>query len=257
VLFRSLRMRSSCHHPHSTKKVCPLFLSSIDASNPETTTGGDRTSGSESKESIINDNELKQPLLTSSSSEELFRLAPPLTFEKFLTMQDKRVVVTICYSGGSGLRPYFLSAAKRIKAAFPDVVIERRILPSVVNGNEDTAASVFQILVDGKEAIGKVRSNRNIKFASSAKSLFANKKIVYVSMEHLGFAISRARRRRRPNTSYIGDGDASSSTTRPKKKAQSNNRSAIGKSNAAAVRLDVLRKVKHEKAQHGSNHHRH
>ena len=88
-----LRMRSSCHHPHSTKNVCPLLLSSIDASNPETTTGGDRTSGSDSKVPFIVDNELKQPSLTSSS-EELFRLAPPLTFEKFITMQVKLLFIS-------------------------------------------------------------------------------------------------------------------------------------------------------------------
>ena len=95
-----LRMRNSCHHPLSTKKVCPLFLSSIDASNPETKTGGDRTSGSESNDSIILDNEHKQQpesLTSSSSSEELFRLAPPLTFEKFLTMQvNNYFLVGVC-----------------------------------------------------------------------------------------------------------------------------------------------------------------
>jgi len=42
-------------------------------------------------------------------------LAPPLSYDKFLTMQDKRVVVTIRYSGESGLRPFFLTAAKKLK----------------------------------------------------------------------------------------------------------------------------------------------
>jgi hypothetical protein len=260
----------------------------------------------------------QKPSPSSSSSDGLFRLAPPLTFDKFLTMQvkdlfcihiysgnaiasyywkgripvfcfkhfslnilccvcvpsisvliqDKRVVVTICYSGESGLRPYFLSAAKRIKAAFPDVLIERRILPSASSnrnnfeGSED--AGIFEILVDGKEVIGKVRSNRNVKFGSSSKPPL-NKKIVFVNMETLGVAISRARRRRRPNTSYLVAADSGEpaklgvgiNSSKRRVQNTNQNKSTAGKNNAASLRLDSMRRSKQEKVHLGPGSNRH
>jgi hypothetical protein len=54
------------------------------------------------------------------------KAAPALSFTKFLTMQDKRVVVTIRYTEEAGLRPFFLTVAKKVKAMHPDVVLERR-----------------------------------------------------------------------------------------------------------------------------------
>jgi len=164
------------------------------------------------------------------------------------------------------LRPYFLSAAKRIKAAFPDVLIERRILPSVSNrnnfeGGEDPG--IFEILVDGKEVIGKVRSNRNVKFGSSSKPTLS-KKIVFVSMENLGVAISRARRRRRPNTSYLvadenGEPKLGIGINSSKRRMQNTNynKTTASKNNAAALRLDAMRKFKQEKVTSGSSTNRH
>jgi hypothetical protein len=135
----------------------------------------------------INDADLVQPL------------APPLSYDKFLKMQDKRVVVTIRYSGESGLRPYFLTVAKKLKAYHPDVVIERRILPSVepADGN---AEAVFEILVDGKVVIGKKNRTRRQRVSMDLKK----SRSVFVSMHELDIALSRARRRRRPTTAYGG-----------------------------------------------------
>jgi len=128
---------------------------------------------------------------TDIPEDELLPLAPPLSFEKFLTMQDKRVVVTIRYSGESGLRPFFLTVAKKIKDVHPDVIVERRILPGT--GKDQEANIVFEVLVDGKVVIGKL--NRVARTRSS----------VFVSMQELGVAISRARRKRRPTTVYGDD----------------------------------------------------
>ena len=145
--------------------------------------------------------------------------------------QDKRAVVTICYSGGSGLRPFFLTAAKRIKASFPDVMIERRVLPSSREGGDD---STFEVLVDGKVVIGKTRNRSAPRGGSSAN--LGSLKSVFVSMEGLGVAISKARRRKRPTTSYVSDED------------ESNRRNGKNVS-PAAIRLEVLRKSKQEKMQ--------
>jgi hypothetical protein len=123
--------------------------------------------------------------------------APPLSYDKFLKMQDKRVVVTIRYSGASGLRPYFLTVAKKLKACHPDVVIERRILPSVepADGNSE---AVFEILVDGKVVIGKKNRTRRQRVSMDLK----RSRSVFVSMHELDSALSRAQRRRRPTTTY-------------------------------------------------------
>eukprot|EP00544_Gedaniella_sp_CCMP2646_P012633 CAMPEP_0202485734 /NCGR_PEP_ID=MMETSP1361-20130828/4498_1 /ASSEMBLY_ACC=CAM_ASM_000849 /TAXON_ID=210615 /ORGANISM="Staurosira complex sp., Strain CCMP2646" /LENGTH=226 /DNA_ID=CAMNT_0049114705 /DNA_START=90 /DNA_END=770 /DNA_ORIENTATION=- len=115
-------------------------------------------------------------------------LAPPLTFNKFLTMQDKRVVTTICYADGCGLKPYYLTAAKKIKASHPDVVIEKRILPSI-EGDVN-----FEILVDDKLVVSNQRNRKQQRGDS-----------VYVSMQEMDLAISKARRKRRPTTLYGSD----------------------------------------------------
>ena len=73
------------------------------------------------------------------SKKEMLSSAPHLSYDKFLTMQEKRVIVTIQYSEDAGLRPYYLTVAKKVKASHPDVLIERRILPSV--GDESSEAT--------------------------------------------------------------------------------------------------------------------
>jgi hypothetical protein len=113
-------------------------------------------------------------------------------------LQDKRVVVTIQYTAESGLKPYFLTVAKKIKASNPDVILEKRILPAVNEGGEPT----FEVVVDDKVVVGKnnariqrLGSDRIIQDSTGGMSVF-------VSMGELDLAISKARRRRRPHTMY-------------------------------------------------------
>jgi hypothetical protein len=124
--------------------------------------------------------------------------SPPLSYDKFLTMQDKRVVVTIRYSQGAGLRPYFLTVAKKIKSSHPDVVLERLILPGVLDADEE---ATFEVLVDGRVVVGKGRSSKQkvgLVDMTHARSVF-------VSMKELDVAIARSRRKRRPSTAYGGE----------------------------------------------------
>jgi hypothetical protein len=118
------------------------------------------------------------------------------TFEK-----DKRVVVTIQYTAETGLKPYFLTVAKRIKDSHPDVILESRILPN--DGNEPS----FDVIVDDKIVIGK--SNARIQRLGSDKEITDSTGgiSVFVSMAELSIAISKARRRRRPQTMYGKDED--------------------------------------------------
>ena len=125
---------------------------------------------------------------------QLIPTAPHLSYKKFLTMQDKRVVVTIRYSGDAGLKPYFLTVAKKLKASHPDVIIERRILTPAEDGEEAT----FEVLVDGKIIVGKGKPRKQ----KVARVDMAQSRSVFVSMQELDVAISRARRRRRPSTLY-------------------------------------------------------
>jgi hypothetical protein len=125
---------------------------------------------------------------------ELLPEAPPMSYNKFLTMQEKRAVVTIRYSGEAGLKPYFLTMAKKIKASHPDVIVERRILPAVADGE-----ATFEVLVDGKVVIGKSRHRkvgRGVEMPQHAR------RSVFVSMGELDLAIARARRKQRPTTAY-------------------------------------------------------
>jgi hypothetical protein len=127
----------------------------------------------------------------------VFPTAPQLDFDKFLSMQDKRVVVTIIYSGEAGLKPYFLTVAKKLKANFPDVIIERRILPTV----EEQGEATFEVLVDGNVVVGKGRSRKQ----KISPVDMAHSRSVFVSMQAVEIAISRARKRRRPSTTYGED----------------------------------------------------
>ena len=127
--------------------------------------------------------------------------APPLSFQKFLTMQGKRVVVTIRYSGEAGLKPYFLTAAKKIKASHPDVILERRQLADVDKEDPSSEPS-FEILVDGKVVVGNNKSRSRKKIGNVDLSWSRS---IFVSMQELDLAISRARRRRRPATTVYGE----------------------------------------------------
>lgn len=158
----------------------------------------------------VETNMIRDDINISSAAE--LNMAPPLTFNKFLTMQDKRVVATIRYT--EGLKPYYLTAAQKIKASHPDVVIEKRILPSISSGGSEAASDskVFEVLVDEKLVVGN-NPKRSRKGDGS----------VYVSMQEMDLAISKARRKRRPTTLYGED-----------------------PSNNAGVRLEMLRKSRTE-----------
>jgi hypothetical protein len=178
------------HHPHD---------------HPELSVNGERSTTSPSPapaSGVVEpsaDPMVPANLLGPLSDSDLVQpLAPPLSYDKFLRMQDKRVVVTIRYSGESGLRPYFLTVAKKLKASHPDVVIERRILPSLEK--DGTAEALFEILVDGKVVIGKKNRTRRQRVSMDV----ARSRSVFVSMQELDVAVSRARRRRRPTTAYGG-----------------------------------------------------
>lgn len=143
--------------------------------------------------------------------EELMPEAPPISYTKFLTMQEKRTVVTIRYSGDAGLKPYFLTMAKKLKTSHPDIIIERRILPAVVDGE-----ATFEVLVDGKVVIGKSRPR---KLARGVVMIQNNgRRSVFVSMGELDLAISRARRKHRPSTAYGDDqGEAPNKSSSPQR----------------------------------------
>jgi hypothetical protein len=125
---------------------------------------------------------------------DVLPLAPQVFYDKFITMQDKRVVVTIRYSEHSGLRPYFLTVVKKLKTSNPDVAVERRILPVTTD-----AEATFEIMVDGTVVVGNKSRTRRQKVARVDMS---HARSVFVSMQELDVAISRARRRRRPTTVY-------------------------------------------------------
>jgi hypothetical protein len=123
-----------------------------------------------------------------------------------LSQQDKRVVVAIQYSGESGLKPYYLTVAKKIKETHPDVIIEKKILPVANEGGEST----FEIVVDGKVVLGK--NNARIQRLGSDKVIqdSTGGMSVFVSVMELDVAITKARKRRRPQTSYGQDDETTS-----------------------------------------------
>lgn len=106
--------------------------------------------------------------------------------KKLRSTTDKRVILTIRYSGEAGLKPYFLTLANKLKLLYPDVVIERRILADV---EEDGDEPTFEVLVDGKIIIGRGKKQRA-----------EDNSAVFVSMHELDLAIAKARRRRRPSS---------------------------------------------------------
>jgi hypothetical protein len=121
------------------------------------------------------------------------------------------------------LKPYFLTVAKRIKETFPDVLLERVVLPKVDVGEssfgsgEALAGSTFEVLVDGKAVI----TSTGMRKSSYLQQHSHGRLTVFVSMGELEIAIGRARRKRRPSTVY-GDEDSG-----PRLQALKNKASAI------------------------------
>lgn len=121
-----------------------------------------------------------------------------------LQHQDKRVVVTIQYSAESGMKPYYLTVAKKIKSTHPDVILEKRILPALNEGGEPT----FEVIVDEKVVVGK--NNARIQRLGSDKVIqdSTGGMSVFISMAELDIALTKARRRRRPQTMYGKEDDS-------------------------------------------------
>eukprot|EP00531_Pseudo-nitzschia_arenysensis_P007880 CAMPEP_0116146584 /NCGR_PEP_ID=MMETSP0329-20121206/17247_1 /TAXON_ID=697910 /ORGANISM="Pseudo-nitzschia arenysensis, Strain B593" /LENGTH=253 /DNA_ID=CAMNT_0003642351 /DNA_START=223 /DNA_END=984 /DNA_ORIENTATION=+ len=125
--------------------------------------------------------------------------APPTLNESTAEESKKRVPVTIRYSAESGLKPYYLTVAKRVKDQYPDVLIERVVLSeegTETADGESNGIGTFEVLVDGKIV---VRTNNNQRAGTHTGSIF-------VSMAEMDLAITRARKRRRPTSVYGEDG---------------------------------------------------
>lgn len=106
-----------------------------------------------------------------------------------------------------------MTIAKNIKKNHPDVIIERIILPEV----EAFGDHSLEVIVDEKIVIGKDRIKwQNVDRSSSTSgsmsssddsdmsggNKLANGMSVFVSMSDINNAISKARKKRRPNTVY-------------------------------------------------------
>lgn len=158
--------------------------------------------------------------------------APMMTYQKYLTMQEKRVKVTIRYSASAGLRPFYLTVADRIKSYHPDVLLERRILPKV--GSDAGDGAIFEVLVDGKVIVGKKKTMfLKVRTSSSSSSSnknkgddedkrrenqsgevnFAGGRSIFISMEKLEQELVKARKKRRPSTMYKNKEDALRATS--------------------------------------------
>lgn len=89
--------------------------------------------------------------------------------------------------------------AKKIKEAYPDVVLDKIILPKVevsgIDNNNSNEGSTFEVVVDGKIVVRW----------PSRKGSFGENIHVFVNMQEVEAAIFRARKRRRPQTVYGED----------------------------------------------------
>eukprot|EP00574_Skeletonema_japonicum_P009087 CAMPEP_0201716264 /NCGR_PEP_ID=MMETSP0593-20130828/2282_1 /ASSEMBLY_ACC=CAM_ASM_000672 /TAXON_ID=267983 /ORGANISM="Skeletonema japonicum, Strain CCMP2506" /LENGTH=272 /DNA_ID=CAMNT_0048206025 /DNA_START=33 /DNA_END=851 /DNA_ORIENTATION=+ len=154
--------------------------------------------------------------------------APMMTYQKYLTMQEKRVKVTIRYSASSGLRPFYLTVADKIKSYHPDVLLERRVVPKVGSDAGEQGA-IFEVLVDGKVIVGKKKTMfLKVRTSSSSSSSnkdkgddedkrrenqsgevnFAGGRSIFISMDRLEQELVKARKKRRPSTMYKNKEDA-------------------------------------------------
>lgn len=171
------------------KETVRNLMSTMKEEVPDTVNGG-------SKNTSAGDDDLELfdgMSLPSIEEENGMSLAPPLTYDKFLTMQSKRVPASIRFSADSGLKPYYLTVAKKIKDAYPDVVLDKIVLPKVQmndSGSSNNNDLTFEVIVDGKVV---VRTDR--------KGHYDNMH-VFVSMQEIDAAVMRARKKRRPQTVY-------------------------------------------------------
>lgn len=234
--------------------------SEVSPASEEVCSEGDEARVSPSSDASVDAEEERDAFEMERADSDGMPFAPMLTYQKYLTMQEKRVHVNIRYSAEAGLRPLYLTVADQIKSAHPDVLLERRILPPVSSIGSD--AAIFEIIVDGKTVIGKKKTKmlkvtsrvsrksgddhnnkgddvkrkgkkNSAKKSSDGDSItpdIAGGRSVFVSMEKLGQELSKARKRRRPNTMYKSKEIASGSVSGD---AVATNESIEGGSNAA------------------------
>jgi hypothetical protein len=147
--------------------------------------------------------------------------------------------VTVQYSEESGLRPFYLTMAKKIKETFPDVFIEKRLLPALDSKSESiNDERAFAVLVDGKSVVGKSKNKKqgvqmtktSSQDSQNVRPDRAAGRSVFVSMAELDLAIAKARKRRRPSTAYN----------------LKDNKNALTEVTTAAMRLEMLRRMKRE-----------
>mmetsp|Transcript_26309 Transcript_26309/g.40364 ORF Transcript_26309/g.40364 Transcript_26309/m.40364 type:complete len:214 (+) Transcript_26309:212-853(+) len=114
--------------------------------------------------------------------------------EQEMELTLEKPVVMIRYSGASGLQPFYLTLAKKIEEKFPNVVVEKQILP-----NSEEKEATFEVMVDDKILIGN-NKDRMSRTGYSRADLGGGKKKIFVSMGELETAIAKAMRKRRPKT---------------------------------------------------------
>jgi hypothetical protein len=115
------------------------------------------------------------------------------------------VNVTIRFSQVPGLRPYFLTIARKIKQKYPDVIIEKEVIPIGEDDSKEREDIVFDVLVDGKAVVSKSNTKWH-HVRRSGKEDIKNNKVygmsIYLSMGDIDAAIAKARKKRRPSTAY-------------------------------------------------------
>lgn len=114
----------------------------------------------------------------------------------------------IRYSEVPGLRPYFLTTAKKIKELNPDVIVEKYAIPMLEDykGDETT----FEVVVDNRVIVGKPQCKWQGVSRGNKDNDNTNNRVfgmsVYINMANVNEAIAKARRKRRPNTAYAQQG---------------------------------------------------
>lgn len=101
-----------------------------------------------------------------------------------------------------------MTIARKIKQKYPDVIIEKTVLPIREDDTKKREDIVFDVLVDGKVVVGKPNTKWH-HVRRSGKEDIKNNKVygmsVYLSMGDIDTAIAKARKKRRPSTVYSDD----------------------------------------------------
>ena len=131
----------------------------------------------------------KEPAPAREAAGQAFGFAPPLTVNKWETMQAKRVRLEVLYSRDvdvdgdefEGLRKAYLRTKRIVQETYPDVLVVG-VQKATRRGDDAT----FEVAVDNKLVYAKPRDREGI----------------YLSQRTLHREIMRARKARRPSTTY-------------------------------------------------------